>query len=92
MSKKNNVNIIRQNFPELTLEMIDYIKTYDRIPTSIQIHHVKNVANFPDLADDFTNLVVLTKENHLLAHGGNFHNASFAKPSSYVNLKLLFNL
>ena len=90
--KKNNVNVIRQNFPELTLEMIDYIKTYDRIPTSIQIHHIKNVANFPDLADDFTNLVVLTKENHLLAHGGNFHNASFTKPSSYVNLKLLFNL
>lgn len=90
--KNNNINVVRQNFPELTLDMIDYIKKYERIPTSIQIHHVKNVANFPDLADDYTNLVVLTKESHLLAHGGDFHNASFTKPSCYVNLKWLFGL
>lgn len=88
----SNINLVRQNFPELTLEMIDYIKQYGRIPTNIQIHHVKNVANFPDLAGDFSNLVALTKESHLAAHAGNFHNATFAKPSSYVNLKYLFDL
>ena len=31
----NNINVVRQNFPELTLEMIDYIKQYGRIPTAI---------------------------------------------------------
>lgn len=90
--KNNNSNIVRQNFPELSKEMVDYIKKYERIPTSIQIHHVKNVANFPYLADDYTNLVVLTKESHLVAHNGNFHNASFSKPSCYVDLKWLFDL
>lgn len=90
--KNNNINVVRQNFPELTLNMIDYIKEYERIPTSIQIHHIKNVANYPDLADDYTNLVVLTKETHLKAHGGNFHNASSATPSCYTDLKWLFNL
>lgn len=90
--KENNINIVRQNFPELTLEMIDYIKEYGRIPTSIQIHHVKNVANFPDLAGDYSNLVVLSKESHLAAHAGDFHNASFTKPSCYVDLKWLFGL
>ena len=90
--KNNNINVVRQNFPELTLEMIDYIKQYDRIPTAIQIHHCKNVANFPDLAGDYTNLVVLTKESHLAAHAGDFHNASFSKPSCYIDLKWLFGL
>ena len=90
--KNNNINVVRQNFPELTLEMIDYIKQYDRIPTAIQIHHCKNVANFPDLAGDYTNLVVLSKESHLAAHAGDFHNASFSKPSCYIDLKWLFGL
>lgn len=90
--KNNNINVVRQNFPELTLEMIDYIKQYDRIPTTIQIHHCKNVANFPDLAGDYTNLVVLTKESHLAAHAGDFHNASFSKPNCYIDLKWLFGL
>ena len=90
--KNNNINVVRQNFPELTLEMIDYIKQYDRIPTAIQIHHCKNVANFPDLAGDYTNLVVLTKESHLAAHAGDFHNASFSKPNCYIDLKWLFGL
>lgn len=90
--KNNNINVVRQNFPELTLEMIDYIKQYERIPTAIQIHHCKNVANFPDLAGDYTNLVVLSKESHLAAHAGDFHNASFTKPSCYIDLKWLFGL
>lgn len=90
--KNNNINVVRQNFPELTLEMIDYIKQYERIPTAIQIHHCKNVANFPDLAGDYTNLVVLSKESHLAAHAGDFHNASFSKPSCYIDLKWLFGL
>ena len=90
--KNNNINVVRQNFPELTLEMIDYIKQYDRIPTAIQIQHCKNVANFPDLAGDYTNLVVLSKESHLAAHAGDFHNASFSKPSCYIDLKWLFGL
>ncbi|MGN1227065.1 MAG: HNH endonuclease signature motif containing protein [Christensenellales bacterium] len=90
--KENNINIVRQNFPELTLEMIDYIKSYGKIPTTIQVHHIKNVANYPDLADDFENLVVLTKKSHLEAHGGNFHNASSTKPYCYINLKWLFDL
>lgn len=90
--KSNNINVVRQNFPELTLEMIDYIKQYDRIPTSIQIHHCKNVANFPDFAGDYSNLVVLTRESHLAAHAGDFHNISISKPSCYVDLKWLFGL
>ena len=90
--KNNNINIVRQNFPELSLEMIDYIKEYGKIPTSIQIHHIKNVANFPDFAGDYSNLVVLTRESHLAAHGGNFHNISMSKPSCYIDLKWLFGL
>ena len=90
--RNNNINLVRQNFPELTLEMIDYIKEYGRIPTSIQIHHIKNVANFPDLAGDYSNLVVVSKESHLLLHGGDFHNMSMTKPDFYVDLKWLFNL
>ncbi len=84
--KNNNVMAVRQNFPELTLEMIDYIKQYGKVPTSIQIHHCKNVANFPDLAGDYSNLVVVTKETHLAEHFGDFHNATTSKPSCYVDL------
>ena len=88
----NNINLVRQNFPELTLEAIDYIKQYKRIPTDIQIHHCKSVANFPDLAGDFSNLVVLTKDSHLAAHMGDFHNATTSFPAAYKNLKVLFGL
>jgi len=90
--KNNNINLVRQNFPELSLEMIDYIKKYDRIPTSIQIHHCKNVANFPDLAGDYRNLVVLTRDTHLAEHFGDFHNATTSNPSAYKDLKVLFGL
>ena len=90
--QNNNINLVRQNFPELTLEMIDYIKQYGRVPTNIQIHHCKNVANFPDLAGDYTNLVVLTRESHLAEHFGDFHNATTSKPSVYIDLKFLFGL
>ena len=90
--KNNNINIVRQNFPELTIEQIKYIREYGRIPTSIQIHHCKNVANFPDFAGDLSNLVVLNRQTHLAAHGGNFHNASFGKPYCYINLAWLFGL
>lgn len=90
--QNNNINLVRQNFPELTLEMIDYIKEYGRIPTSIQIHHCRNVANFPDLAGDYSNLVVLSKESHLAEHYGDFHNATTSNPSVYINLKVLFGL
>ena len=90
--RNNNINLVRQNFPELTLEMIDYIKQYGRIPTNIQIHHCKNVANFPDLAGDYSNLVVLTRESHLAEHFGDFHNATFSNPSVYIDLKVLFGI
>ena len=84
--------MVRKNFPELTQAMIDYIKQYGRVPTSIQIHHIKNVANFPDLAGDFSNLVVVTKDSHLMLHGGDFHNMSVSKPNFYIDLKELFGL
>ena len=90
--QNNNINLIRQNFPELTLEMIDYIKQYGRVPTSIQIHHCRNVANFPDLAGDYRNLVVLTRESHLAEHFGDFHNATMSNPSVYIDLEVLFGL
>ena len=90
--QNNNINLVRQNFPELTLEMIDYIKQYGRVPTNIQIHHCKNVANFPDLAGDYRNLVVLTRESHLAEHFGDFHNATTSNPSVYIDLKVLFGL
>lgn len=90
--RSNNINLVRKNFPELTQAMIDYIKQYGRVPTSIQIHHIKNVANFPDLAGDFSNLVVVTKDSHLMLHGGDFHNMSVSKPNFYIDLKELFGL
>ena len=83
---------IRRLFPDLTLEQIDYIRTYKKIPESIQIHHCKNVANYPDLAHDFTNLEVMSSESHLAAHGGSYLNSTTAKSSNYVNLQELFDL
>ena len=83
---------IRKLFPDLTLEQIDYIRTYEKIPQTIQIHHCKNVANYPDLAHDFTNLEVMSQESHLAAHGGSYLNSTTAKSSNYVDLKELFDL
>lgn len=88
----NDLKTIKKYFPQLKDEAIDYIKSYRRVPSNIDIHHVKNVANFPDKAGDYTNLVVVPRDEHLLLHNNDFHNMSTAKPDYYVDLKYLFNL
>ena len=82
----NDVTIIRRNFPSLDGDIIDYIKKNHKIPSNIQIHHCYNVANYPDLADDYRNLVVLTKDEHLMAHFGDFHNPTAERPSQWRDL------
>lgn len=90
--QNHSIQEIRANFPDLSLEQIDYIKEFGKVPTSIQIHHWKNVANYPDHAGDLSNLEVLSRSNHLKAHGGNFQNSTNSPTLNYVNLKKLFGL
>lgn len=90
--KNNSDANVRKNFPDLTVEKIEYIRDYGRVPESIQIHHCKNVANYPDLAHDYSNLEVMSIESHKAAHGGNYQNSTTAKSSNYVDLKVLFGL
>lgn len=90
--KNNSDATVRKNFPDLTIEQIEYIREYGRVPESIQIHHCKNVANYPDLAHDYSNLEVMSVESHRAAHGGNYQNSTTAKSSNYVDLKVLFDL
>lgn len=90
--KNHSIQEVRANLPELTLEQIDYIKEFGRVPTSLQIHHYKNVANYPDYAGDLRNLEILSREDHLKAHGGNFQNSTSSPSINYVNLKKLFGL
>ena len=42
-------------------------------------HHIKNVANNPELAADPTNVQFLTRKDHLAAHKGNWRNPTFEK-------------
>lgn len=83
---------IRKLFPDLTLEDLEYIRANGKVPSTIQIHHCKNVANYPDLAHDYTNLEVMSKESHLAAHDGSYLNSTNAKSSNYIDLKELFDL
>lgn len=83
---------IRSNFSQLTTEQIEYIKEFKRVPESVQIHHCKNVANYPDFAGDQSNLVALTREAHLDAHGGNFQNSTSQRPSCWVDTTKLFGV
>lgn len=78
--------VVRKYFPQLTAEQIDYIRSYGKLPTDFEIHHVKNVANYPDLADDFSNLEMLSHEAHKAAHSGAYHNATVAPSETYVDL------
>lgn len=90
--KNNSDSVVRKNFPDLTIEQIEYIREYGRVPESIQIHHCKNVANYPDLAHDYSNLEVMSVERHYKAHGGNYQNSTTAKSGNYIDLKELFGL
>ena len=83
---------VRANFPNLTQAQIDYIGKYGKVPTSLQIHHCKNVANYPDYAGDLSNLQVLTLEEHLKAHGGNYQNSTNSPFANYIDLVKLFGL
>lgn len=78
--------IVRKYFPQLTAEQIDYIRSYGRLPSGFEIHHVKNVANYPDLADDYSNLEMLSHEAHQAAHNGNYQNSTVAPTETYVDL------
>ena len=84
--QEHSLSEIRANFPELTLEQIEYIQEFGKVPTSLQIHHCKNVANYPDLAGDMKNLEVLSQENHLKAHGMNFQNSTSSRSPNYVDV------
>lgn len=77
---------VRSAFPELTLEQIDYIKSYNKIPTSVEIHHCKNVANYPDYAGDLSNLEALSHDNHLKAHAMNYRNSTSGQSANYTNV------
>ena len=77
---------VKDMFPELRPEDYAYIQEFGRLPTALQIHHCKNVANYPDLAGDLSNLEVLTQGNHLKAHGMNFQNSTSARSPNYVNV------
>lgn len=90
--QENPVSVIRDKFPQLDDAQITYIKEFGRVPTSIQIHHCKNVANYPDLAGDLTNLEVMTYDGHLAAHNFNFKNSTSARSKNYIDLKKLFGL
>lgn len=37
-------------------------------------HHINSVSTYPELADVPGNIQFLTPQEHILAHGGNFHN------------------
>ena len=78
--------IVRKYFPQLTAEQIDYIRSYGKLPTDFEIHHVKNVANYPDLADDFSNLEMLSHEAHQAAHNGKYQTSTVAPTETYVDL------
>ena len=78
--------IVRKYFPQLTMEQIEYIRAYGKLPSDFQIHHVKNVANYPDLAGDYSNLEMLSREAHQAIHDGAFQNATVAPSDTYVDL------
>lgn len=84
--ENHSLTEIRNTFPELTLEQIDYIKSIHKVPSSLQIHHDLNVANYPDRAGDLTNLEVLSRENHLKAHHGNFQNATTSRSDNWIDV------
>ncbi len=83
---------IRRLFPSLTLEQIDYIRTYGKLPEGIDVHHCYNVANYPDMAGDITNLEFLTREEHQLAHGGNFQSSTNSRSINYVDLSEVLDI
>ena len=92
--KENPVSVVRDKFSyiENIDEIIDYVKEFDKVPTSIQIHHWKNVANYPDLAGDLSNLEIMTYDQHRLAHNFDFCNSTSTKSKNYIDLKILFGL
>ena len=92
--KENPVCVVRDKFSyiENIDEIIDYVKEFNKVPTSIQIHHWKNVANYPDLAGDLSNLEIMTYDQHRLAHNFDFHNSTNLKSQNYIDLKILFGL
>ena len=78
--------VVRKYFPQLTMEQIDYIRSYGKLPSDFEIHHVKNVANYPDLAGEYSNLEMLSHEAHKNAHAGAYQNATVAPSGTYVDL------
>ena len=92
--KENPVSVVRDKFSyiENIDEIIDYVKEFGKVPPSIQIHHWKNVANYPDLAGDLSNLEIMTYDQHRLAHNFDFRNSTSSKSKNYIDLKILFGL
>lgn len=91
-SGKHSDSKIRRLFPDLTLEQIEYIRTYGKVPQDIQVHHCYNVANYPDKAGDIRNLEFLSIENHKAAHGGDFRRPSSSRSNHYVDLAEVFGI
>ena len=49
-------------------------KAYDDRGLAFEGQHMKNVATYPEYHDDPQNIQLLSHDEHLAAHGGNFHN------------------
>ena len=65
---------------------MEFIRSTGRLPTDFEIHHVRNVANYPDLAADYANLELLSHDAHRAAHGGDYKNPTSTPTKTYVNL------
>lgn len=61
-----------------TAEQIDELLTTGKVKGYVG-HHMKSVKGYPELAGDPTNIQFLTRQEHLLAHGGNWHNITHGR-------------
>ena len=77
---------VRKYFPQLGTGQVEFIRSTGRLPTDFEIHHVRNVANYPDLAADYANLELLSHDAHRAAHGGDYKNPTSTPTKTYVNL------
>ena len=61
-----------------TTDQIDELLTTGKVKGYVG-HHMKSVKGYPELAGDPTNIQFLTRQEHLLAHGGNWHNVTHGR-------------
>jgi len=61
-----------------TADQIDELLSTGKVKGYVG-HHMKSVKGYPELAGDPSNIQFLTRQEHLLAHGGNWRNITHGR-------------